>query len=195
MVSEITKIPSAILDNGSGLCKVGISGEQSPRFIQATVLGYPQNIIPKADTEPKACYVGQDAQDKRNILTLRYPMQHGIVTSWDDMEKIWKHLYEHGLREPPEQRPVLLTEAPLNPPENRAKMIEIFFETFQVPALYVALQGLMALKRCHQLPVQAALGERYPPGEHRQQGRGHGHQRETVLRHPRPTRTKEGDDH
>ncbi|XP_003765229.1 actin, clone 302-like [Sarcophilus harrisii] len=145
MVSEITKIPSAILDNGSGLCKVGISGEQSPRFIQATVLGYPQNIIPKADTEPKACYVGQDAQDKRNILTLRYPMQHGIVTSWDDMEKIWKHLYEHGLREPPEQRPVLLTEAPLNPPENRAKMIEIFFETFQVPALYVALQGLMAL--------------------------------------------------
>ncbi|XP_072464725.1 actin-5-like [Notamacropus eugenii] len=145
MVSEIAKIPSAILDNGSGLCKVGISGEQSPRFIQATVLGYPQGLIPTKETEQKACYVGQEAQDKRSILTLRYPMQHGIVTSWDDMEKIWKHLYTHGLREPPEQRPVLLTEAPLNPPENRVKMAEIFFETFQVPALYVALQGLMAL--------------------------------------------------
>ncbi|XP_043848253.1 actin, clone 302-like [Dromiciops gliroides] len=145
MVSEITRIPSAILDNGSGLCKVGISGEQTPRFIQATVLGYHQSIIPMAKTEEKACYVGQEAQDRRSILTLRYPMQHGIVTSWDDMEKIWKHLYKHGLRESPEKRPVLLTEAPLNPPENRAKMAEIFFETFQVPALYVALQGLMAL--------------------------------------------------
>ncbi|XP_074048432.1 uncharacterized protein LOC141491421 [Macrotis lagotis] len=145
MVSEITKIPSAILDNGSGLCKVGISGEQVPRFIQSTVLGYPQSITPRTETKPKVCYVGQEAQDKRSILTLRSPMQHGIVTSWEDMEMIWRHLYKYGLREPPEQRPVLLTEAPLNPPENRAKMLEIFFETFQVPALYVALQGLMAL--------------------------------------------------
>ncbi|XP_056651951.1 actin, clone 302 isoform X1 [Monodelphis domestica] len=145
IASEITKIPSAIFDNGSGLCKVGISGEQNPRFIQATVLGYPQSINSMANTWQKAYYVGQEAQDNRSILTLNHPMQHGVVTSWDDMEKIWEHLYKDGLRETPKQRPVLLTEAPLNPPENRAKMVEIFFETFQVPALYVALQGLMAL--------------------------------------------------
>jgi len=76
---------------------------------------------------------------------LTYPIEHGIVNDWDDMEKIWEHTFSNELRVKSEEHNVMLTEAPLNPKVNREKMASIMFDTFRVPGLYVAIQAVLSL--------------------------------------------------
>lgn len=38
-------------------------------------------------------YIGDEAIDLKEMLKLKYPINHGIVDSYDDMEKIWRHCY------------------------------------------------------------------------------------------------------
>jgi centractin len=64
-------------------------------------------------------------QDFRGLLKLKYPIEHGIVTDWADMERIWAHIYSDQLQTNAEEHPVLLTEAPLNPRRNREKAAEV----------------------------------------------------------------------
>lgn len=64
--------------------------------------------------------------------------------NWDAMESMWRHLLHDQLRVAPEERAVLLTEAPLNPRANREKMMKTMFETFRVPACHVRMQPMLS---------------------------------------------------
>ena len=79
------------------------------------------------------------------MLKIETPIEHGIVSNWDDMEKVWHHTLYSELRVAPEEHPILMTEASLNPKQNRERMTQIMFEVFNVPCLYVNVQAVLAL--------------------------------------------------
>lgn len=61
------------------------------------------------------------------------------------MEKFLQQCIFKYLRSEPEDHYFLLTEPPLNTPENREYTAEIMFESFNVPGLYIAVQAVLAL--------------------------------------------------
>jgi actin beta/gamma 1 len=145
-MSEITGKP-LVIDNGTGLSKNGYAGEDQPRTVFPTLVGYPkyQGIMSDVDHYVREYYVGEEAMNLRGVLKLMYPLEHGSVKDWDAMEKIWHYTFHNDLRVNPSDHPVLLTEPPMNPDSNRQKMAEIMFNTFNVPAMYVSMQAVLSL--------------------------------------------------
>ncbi|RPA98580.1 Actin/actin-like protein [Choiromyces venosus 120613-1] len=134
-----------VIDNGSGTIKAGFAGEDLPKCFFPSFVGRPKHTRVLAGALEGDVFIGSRAQELRGLLKIKYPLEHGIVTDWDDMERIWQYIYSEELKTLSEEHPVLLTEAPLNPRTNRDTAAQIFFETFNVPALFTSIQAVLSL--------------------------------------------------
>ncbi|KAG0764747.1 hypothetical protein G6F57_007877 [Rhizopus arrhizus] len=134
-----------VIDNGSGVIKAGFAGEEQPKCFFPSMVGRPKHVRIMAGAVEGDNFIGRKAQELRGLLKIRYPIEHGIVTDWEDMERIWQYIYTDELKTLSEEHPVLLTEAPLNPRANRDTAAQIFFETFNVPALFTSIQAVLSL--------------------------------------------------
>jgi len=140
--------PPVVIDNGTGYTKMGYAGNYEPNYIIPSIISCASDKkVTNKDTEISDLdfFIGEEATIKRNAYNLDYPIRHGIVENWDNMEKYWQRCIYQYLSCDPEDHFFLLTEPPLNAPENREYTAEIFFETFNVPGLYIAVQAVLAL--------------------------------------------------
>lgn len=153
MESETLYNQPVVIDNGSGNLKAGFAGEDKPKAYASAIIGRPKyqkimagSLISSGDDKTgEDTFIGDIAQQNRGLLRLSYPIEHGIVNNWDDMEKLWYHTYTQDLKTNAEEHPLLITEAPLNPRINRDKMCQILFELFNVPCIYVSIQAVLSL--------------------------------------------------
>jgi actin beta/gamma 1 len=136
-----------VIDNGTGTSKCGMAGEDQPRSVFPTIIGIPkyESIMTDVEHYTRENYIGEEAMQLKGVLKLVSPIEHGIINDWTSMEKIWHYTFYTDLRLDPSEHPVIMTEAPLNPRSNRERIAEIMFETFNVPALYVAMQAVLSL--------------------------------------------------
>ncbi|XP_041478471.1 actin-like isoform X2 [Lytechinus variegatus] len=132
-----------VVDNGTGVMQAGFAGDKTCRAVLPSRVGRYKKSYSGVRTGET--FIGDAIYKRREALSLNYPIEHGIVRDWDDMEKIWHYLFDVDLRVDTAEHPVLMTEPPRNPMYNRQKMAQIMFETFQIPAFYVANPALLSL--------------------------------------------------
>eukprot|EP00828_Plagiopyla_frontata_P025442 TRINITY_DN3252_c0_g1_i4.p2 TRINITY_DN3252_c0_g1~~TRINITY_DN3252_c0_g1_i4.p2 ORF type:complete len:406 (+),score=42.37 TRINITY_DN3252_c0_g1_i4:177-1394(+) len=144
----------AVIDNGTGFTKMGLAGNADPSFqIPTVILDRGENQksnaqVSKMFNDQLDYYIGHDALQKQKTYQkhfLYYPVSNGVIQNWELMEKFWHRSIFDYMRLDPEQHVFILTEPPMNPPENREKMAEIFFETFNAKGLYIGVSAVLAL--------------------------------------------------
>lgn len=144
IICRFYQLKNLIIKNGSGMMKVGLN-KKEPQAVFPSIVGRPRHSGVLVGMEQSPYRVGDEARAKRGILSLRYPIEHGIVCNWDDMEKIWHHTFYRELDIDPTECNVLLTEKPYNPKANREKMVQIMFEEFHVAGLYIEIDAVLSL--------------------------------------------------
>ena len=142
----------AIIDCGTGYSKIGFAGNDTPLHVVPTVVSSWEGHVaasqkssansPLADLDFE---IGTTALENQSFSRLTFPIRHGIIADWNAMEKFWERAIFGLLRCDPEDHPFILTEPPMNPPENREYTAEVMFESFNVPSLYIGVQAVLAL--------------------------------------------------
>lgn len=136
--------PTIVIDNGTKTIRAGLSGEENPRFIFPTIVGKPKRAYP-IGSRILDYYVGENAIENRTLINLYNPIEHGIVANWDYLEMLYNNTFYSRLRENPEAHPVLLSEASMNTKKARNQMIQLMFENFNVPSLFISMRAVLSL--------------------------------------------------
>mmetsp|Transcript_41239 Transcript_41239/g.78788 ORF Transcript_41239/g.78788 Transcript_41239/m.78788 type:complete len:421 (-) Transcript_41239:212-1474(-) len=148
-----TQRPAVVIDCGTGYTKMGFAGNVEPSYIIPTAIGVQDSVQSVQSNKSKKStplddldfHIGTDALQNSSSYSVKYPIQHGQVENWDHMERFMQQCIFGNLRCDPEDHYFLLTEPPLNAPENREYTAEIMFESFNVSGLYIAVQAVLAL--------------------------------------------------
>ena len=145
MVEIVTKKPNIIMDNGTDTTRVGFSSENLPKYTFPTILAYPKFSCCPINWNKQVFFIAKEFEVRKGILNPYYPIENGIITKWEEMEKLWGATFQKVLTIKPSEYSILLSYNPENPKENIEKITQIMFEAFDVKNLYLGNQSLLSL--------------------------------------------------
>ncbi|CAM9610662.1 unnamed protein product [Chrysoparadoxa australica] len=162
------EIAAIVGDVGSHTAKFGYAGEDQPKHVYSSVVGEPGEQDAAPSKQKEACteerwgspsfgsliphswctsrrLVGDlKIGQPRGNTELRSPLKDGVVEDWDQLESLWDHAFQNCLGADPSERPVLCAQASWSCEKQQERLMELMFETFNVPAMYVAKSGMLS---------------------------------------------------
>ena len=142
---QVNNYSTVIIDIGSGIIKAGFGGEDGPRNIFDSLVGTPKMPGCMVGMEKIERYVGDEAISKLEIMNFNAPIQRGLISDWDKFETLLHYLLYSKMKVVPEEISVLITESPAATIENKKKLSEILFETFNVQKIHIANSSMLGL--------------------------------------------------
>jgi actin-related protein 2 len=136
-----------VVDNGTGFVKCGFAGDNFPSHIFPSMIGRPLMRFEEEfkDVELKEVMVGDECAKYRDMLETSYPVENGIVRDWKGMRHLYDYTFFEKMKIDPKNHKICLTEPPLNPKENQAKMLQCMFEQYGFDGAKVNIQAMLVL--------------------------------------------------
>ncbi|XP_044854762.1 actin-like protein 9 [Mauremys mutica] len=140
----VKKTGAVVIETGTGSCKAGFAGQQKPKSIVGTLVGHlSERSIKSGGTGPDT-FIGENARLQPNVEII-FPVRNGIIIDWEAAEVLWRHMFYHDLKVPPEEHALLMSDPPLSPTTNREKMVEVVFESLNSPGMYMAYHSVLSV--------------------------------------------------
>lgn len=140
-----------IIDLGTSSFKCGMVGESTPSAIIPAVVGIPTKktkiLLRKVQQQEEPLpdiVIGLDAVHNFHRVSLHYPLEHGIVKQWEQLEHLAQACFDE-LDQDPASTGVILTQPTYNPKSCIEKLAQVFFENFNCPTFAVVPSGVCAL--------------------------------------------------
>ncbi|CAL8463368.1 g2902 [Coccomyxa elongata] len=158
------EVNALVVDLGSSTVKAGYAGEDNPKALFPSAVGC---IGGQAGSElsnggagaGRKLHVGSQAMGfRRDDMEVVQPFVNGLYNDWDIVEAIWSHIFKDQLSANPSEHPLMLAEPSFNTKDIREKTVEVLFEKFSPPALFLAKNAVLssfAMGRQSSLVVDA----------------------------------------
>ena len=125
--------------------RVGFAGADAPHSIFPSQVGRARHAGIMVGLGQKDSYVGDEAQSKRGILTIKYPIERGMFVNWDDAHKLFHHAMYNELCIAPEDCAIIMTDTPCTLRAERERLCEELFASFNVRHVHITTRNLLAL--------------------------------------------------
>ncbi|KAH0788897.1 Act1p [Histomonas meleagridis] len=140
------EVSTLVFDNGAYTIRAGLGGDIEPSCVIPSVVGWTKGATSPTNSDGSLNYfIGPESLVNLSAILLKRPIENRIITNFDDMEKLWNHIFTNELCMKPEEHPVLMTESPDNTKPAREKTLQIMMETFQIPAFYLSYPEVLSL--------------------------------------------------
>ena len=136
---------SIVIDNGSFNIKAGFNGDEIPKISLRNVIGENKDDDGKKVGTEKEIIIGEEALNKRGMLNIKFPMKRSMIKDWESLEKIWNYIFTNELKVNQKEYNILISQPINNIKENKEKIAEIMFESFNIPGLYLADSTILTL--------------------------------------------------